>query len=116
MVDHPNNTYSEGRTPMPETPRQPALDYRKADNNTSLTAIIGTIGAAAFTFMGLLCMSLLSDEAWKLACGFSAFGLLFATMALRVCGRGPRRIVLWCIAGLAATFAVLAMLMRFNLF
>jgi hypothetical protein len=100
---------------MSETPRPPVLDYRKGDHKTARMAIIGTIGAAACTLMGLFCMSLLSGDAWKIAGGFSAFGLLFSTMTLRVCGRGPRRIVLWCIAGLAATFAAMAMLMRFNL-
>lgn len=101
---------------MPESPRPPVLDYRKPEKNKASEGTINnTIGAAVFTFMGFFSMSLLSTEAWKFSAVFSALGILFAALALRTCGPGPRRIVLYGIAALAGTFFVMAILTRFNI-
>jgi hypothetical protein len=101
---------------MSESPRPPVMDYRKSDHKMSQMAVLGTIMAAVSTFMGFFSLLILSDDAWKLAATFSAFGMGLAAATLRICGHGARRIFLWCLFGLSVTFFAFAILARFNLF
>ena len=100
---------------MSEVPKPPVMDDHKTEVQASKGVVGGTVAACVFTVMGFFGFLVLSSDAWKIATFYSALGLLSAALTLHQCPSGTRRVVLWCVAGIAATFFAAAIMMRFDL-